>query len=371
MAKSGRRAVTQNDVAREAGVTRSLVSYVISGNTERSVAPETRKRILEVIDRLGYRPNVAAQTLQQGEVAMASKKIGVVLNSADVFRRPYYAEIIEGIHTAAHENKYSVSFIRFFEELKDPILFNQLIHEENIGSMILISTGSCLKTEEDKIIIEKIKERIRRTVCVEWQYDGLSSVSFDRLAAGKQAVEYLYQKGFRDIAYVGQNDDRVDGVQQGFLHHDMKADRKSFYLGECFNSLGGYHVMQRLAGDDDESDLNGKSTATGAGIDDTNNSGERFKNFPRAIICGSDEVAIGVLCYLNKNKIAVPQKVALISIDNIEASAYTCPPLTTINVQKGGMGYRAVNMIVQSANDKVQAPVNINLPTEIVERFSV
>ena len=55
--------VTQNDVAKAAGVTRSMVSYVISGTSERSVAPETRKRILEVIQKLGYRPNKAAQAL--------------------------------------------------------------------------------------------------------------------------------------------------------------------------------------------------------------------------------------------------------------------------------------------------------------------
>ena len=69
--------VTQNDVAKEAGVTRSMVSYVICGNTDRSVAPETRQRILDAIEKLGYRPNKAAQALQQGDVAFASNKIGI------------------------------------------------------------------------------------------------------------------------------------------------------------------------------------------------------------------------------------------------------------------------------------------------------
>lgn len=86
--------VTQNDVAKEAGVTRSMVSYVISGNSDRSVAPETRQRILDAIEKLGYRPNKAAQALQQGDVAFASNRIGVILCNADVFLRPYYAEII-------------------------------------------------------------------------------------------------------------------------------------------------------------------------------------------------------------------------------------------------------------------------------------
>ena len=82
-------AVTQNDVAKEAGVTRSMVSYVISGNSDRSVAPETRKRILDAIERLGYRPNKAAQALQQGDVGFAANKIGVVLCTSETFLRPY------------------------------------------------------------------------------------------------------------------------------------------------------------------------------------------------------------------------------------------------------------------------------------------
>ena len=142
--------VTQNDVAKAAGVTRSMVSYVISGTSERSVAPETRKRILEVIQKLGYRPNKAAQALQLGDVAFASKNIGVVLPNSDLFLRPFYTEILEGIFTAAHEHNYNIKFIRFFRELKDPVLFNELIHPESIGSLILLAVNQAIKDEEDE-----------------------------------------------------------------------------------------------------------------------------------------------------------------------------------------------------------------------------
>ena len=194
--------VTQNDVAREAGVTRSMVSYVINGTEGRSVAPETRQRILEVIDRLGYRPNKAAQVLQQGEVSFASKRIGVVLRDPDTFRRPYYAEILAGIHTAAHENNYKVTFIRFFEEFKDPVLFNELIHEEEIGGLILIATDQCIKGAEDTRLVQRMKERIKKIVCVDWKFDGLSSVIFDRRDAAKKAASYVIQKGCTDISYI-------------------------------------------------------------------------------------------------------------------------------------------------------------------------
>lgn len=334
------RTVTQDDVAKEAGVTRSMVSYVISGNKSRAVAPETRRRILDAIEKLDYRPNKAAQVLKQGDVAFASKSIGVILCNADVFRRPYYAEILAGIHAQAHKNKYSVRFIRFFDELRDPVLFNKLISQEETGALILVAVDQALKTEEDRQIVEKIRERIEKTVCVEWKYDGLSSVLFDRQEAAKKAAQYLVSKGYGEFVYIGQNDERVEGVAQ-VVHESGRTD--DFYAGEAFNMDGGYCSMKKVH---DEG------------------------NLPRAVVCGSDEVAIGVLCYLNEKKIAVPEQVAVISIDNIEFSEYTFPPLTTMNVQKYSMGARSVDLIVKDNAGQNENAFVITLPVNIVERKS-
>lgn len=335
--------VTQNDVAREAGVTRSMVSYVISGNSDRSVALETRKRILDAIERLGYRPNKAAQVLQQGDVAFASNKIGVVLCSADVFLRPYYAEIISGIHTEAHRQNCQVSFIRFFYELKNPVLCNALIHEEEIGALILVAVDQCLKTEEDLKIMEKIKERLSRIVCVEFQYEGLSSVMFDRRETAQRAAEFLIEKGYRDIGYIGQKDGRMDGVRQAFSRNGIELKEPDFFLAETFDMRESFRAADSIA---------------------------EAGKLPRALICGSDEVAIGVLSALGKRAVAVPSDVALISIDNIESSAYTCPPLTTMNVQKKAMGERAVSMIVSGSAGKGADAITVVLPSSLVVRDS-
>ncbi|MCR5218922.1 LacI family DNA-binding transcriptional regulator [Treponema sp.] len=334
------RTVTQDDVAKEAGVTRSMVSYVISGNQSRAVAPETRQRILDAIEKLDYRPNKAAQVLKQGDVAFASKSIGVILCNADVFRRPYYAEIIAGIHAQAHKNKYSIRFIRFFNELKDPVLFNKLISQEEIGALILVAIDQAIKTEDDRLIIEKIRERIDKTVCVEWKYDGLSSVLFDRQEAAKKAAMHLVNKGYKNFVYIGENDERVSGV--GLVAHELGLG-EDFYAGEAFNMDGGYDCIKKL---------------------------HKEGLLPRAVVCGSDEVAIGVLCYLNEKKIDVPSKLALISIDNIEFSGYTYPPLTTMNVQKHLMGERAVELIVKDNAGQNENAFVITLPVNIVERKS-
>lgn len=337
-----KKTITQFDVAREAGVTRSMVSYVLTGSTERSVAPDTKKKILDAIDKLGYRPNKAAQALQQGNETLAEKQIGVVLCDANVFLRPYYSEIISGIHTSAHENGYRVQFIRFFDELKNPILFNELIHPEEIGGLILVSTDQCIKTEADKKIISRVKERIKKIVCVEWQCDGLSSVHFDRQDTARKATEYLLKKGYNDIAYIGESDDRILGFQQAFMEQGKPFDK--LFVDAAYNMPGGYSAIKRL-----------------------NKSG---KKLPRAIVCGSDEVAIGIMCYLNEQHVSIPDKVALISIDNIEMAGYTNPPLTTMNVQKTAMGSRAVEMIVNGTAGQDANALSISLPTNIVERQS-
>ena len=335
--------VTQNDVAREAGVTRSLVSYVICGNTDRSVAPETRQRILDAIEKLGYRPNKAAQALQQGDVAFASNKIGVILCNSDVFLRPYYSEILSGIHTAAHQQNYHISFIRFFEDLKNPVLFNTLIHEEEIGGLILLAVDQAMKTDEDKTIIEKMKGRMKKIVCIECQYDGLSSVMFDRRETASKATECLFREGYKDIVYIGQNDERVEGVRNILSLHGLNDDPSYFFMAEAFNMPGGADAIEKIP-------EGGK--------------------YPRAIVCGSDEVAVGVLSVLNRRKVSVPEEVAVIGMDNIEIAEYTNPPLTTMNVQKKNMGYRAVEMIVNNTCGQGDDAIRIMLPANIVNRSS-
>ena len=342
MALEKNRAVTQNDVAREAGVTRSMVSYVISGSNARSVAPETRERILQAIEKLGYRPNKAAQELQQGKEAFAKKQIGVVLCDANVFLRPYYAEIVSGIHTAAHENKFDVHFIHFFDELRDPVLFNRIIHPEEIGSLILVATKHAIRNDSDLKLIEAIKEKIPQIVCVEWKCDGLTSVTFDLQETARKAASYLFSKGYEDVAYIGEEDERVAGVRLAFIENGI-AGPGDGQVVPAFTMEGGFYGAKTL---------------------------EEKRGFPRAIVCGSDEVAIGVLCYLNEKKIKIPEEVAVISIDNIESAAFTTPPLTTMNVQKRAMGVRAVEMIVGGTALQGDKSLCISLPTSIVERSS-
>lgn len=334
--------VTQEDVAQAAGVTRSVVSYVLNGNS-RSVAPETRDRILKAIDELGYRPNKFAQALMFGkDNPVAVRQIGIILNSANVFLRPYYAEILAGIHAKAHEESYHIRFIRFFDELKDPVLFNGLIHDEEVCGLILIALDQSIVSNEDRVLIDQIRERVENIVCVEWQREGLPSVSFNRRDAAYAATRHLVSLGHRRIAYIGESDERIIGFRQAMIESG-ENDVSAIPLDGANDMRSGYDAAERVLPAHDEL---------------------------TAIVAGSDEVAIGILRYLNVHGIAVPGRIAIASIDNIEMAEFTNPPLTTINVQKAAMGRLAVQMIIDHGRPGSDGPVTMLLPSSLVVRES-
>ena len=336
--------ITQNEVAQRAGVTRSMVSYIINGSN-RTVAPETRRKILNAISELGYRPNKFAQILSLGDQsALADRHMGVIMSNSKIFLRPYYAEILEGIHLAAHEKGFHIRFIRSFNELKEPVLFNQLIHPEEICGLLLVAIDQCLETPEDWKLIEQIKARIGQIVCVEWQTPGLSSVLFDRQAAALEATNYLLEKGYRDIAYIGESDQRIAGFKQAHLEHGVQ-DMAALHILEAMDMTSGYNAVAQL------------HKSRGA--------------LPAAICAGSDEVAVGIIHYLNEQGISIPDKTAIISIDNIELAGYTNPELTTINVQKRAIGCRAAEMVINRSAGQGENAITLTLPINLVIRNSV
>ena len=98
--------VTINDVAREAGVSKSTVSRVISNNER--ISKETKDKVNEVIKRLGYKPNLIARNLAKSK----TRTLGVVLptEATDYFSNPIYTQIMQGISTFAQENNYYIMY---------------------------------------------------------------------------------------------------------------------------------------------------------------------------------------------------------------------------------------------------------------------
>jgi LacI family transcriptional regulator len=339
MSEIHNRAVTQDDVAHHAGVTRSIVSYVIN-NGPRKVSEETRNRVLVAIKELGYRPNKYAQILSSADDSIAEKYIGIILSGNHMFKRPYYGSILASIHESAHKRNLHIRFIRVFDDFNNPTLFNELIHPNEIRGVILIGLDQLL-TSDDKGIVDAIVERVDRVVCVEWEWPGVPSVQFDRHNAAFQATEHLLACGRRRIAYIGPDDKRVSGYQQALWEKGIVVDDR--FVHYAVSSTEGYACCEQLI----RSDLS---------VD--------------GVCAGTDEDAIGVLNCLHQHGLHVPRDIAVASIDNLDISAFTIPSLTTIDVPKHEIGLHAVELLMSDMPTKGSAAFAITVPTRLIVRES-
>jgi LacI family transcriptional regulator len=332
--------VTQEDVARHAGVSRSIVSYVIN-NGPRKVSEETRSRVLAAIKELKYRPNKHAQMLSSADDSVAQKYIGIILARNSMFKRPYYGSILASIHEYAHDQDCHIRFIRVFDDFNNPALFNELIHPNEIRGVILIDLDQALRTAEDEALVQEIVQRVERVVCIEWEWPNVPSIQFDRQNAAYQATHHLLERKRKAIAYIGPYDKRIPGYQQALW--EMHISPGEGYLYEADDTNLGYECCKRLID-------------SGVPVD--------------AICAGTDEVAIGVLKCLHEARLSVPQQVAVASIDNIDTSAFTIPSLTTVDVPKREIGIHAVETLISDKSNKNSSAFAITLRTQLVIRES-
>lgn len=334
--------VTQAEVARKAGVSRSVVSYVINDGP-RSVSPETRERVLKAIEELDYRPNKHAQLLmRQQENAAAEKYFGIVLANVAMFRRPYYGSILASIHEHAYGQNGHIRFVRVFRDLQNPILFNELIHPDEVSGLIFLGVDQVLASEEDNLLLDKMLARIDNAVTVEWQWNGAPSILFDRQEAGYKAARHLIELGHVRLGYVGQSDRRFMGFQQALWEAGISINPR-FVLSDADDAHLGYDRCMRIM---------------------------QQSNTPTAFVAGSDEVAFGVLKALHAVKVQVPEQVALVSIDDIDLSSFVSPALTTVHVPKEDMGLYAMQALMDYSTRRGVLPASIILPTTLIIRES-
>ncbi|GAK58764.1 transcriptional regulator, LacI family [Candidatus Vecturithrix granuli] len=337
-------AVTQKDIARQAGVSSTVVSYVIN-HGPRSVAEKTKQRVLKAIEDLGYRPNKHAQSLKSRKIPV-KHQLGIIMGAGSEFlRRPYYGDILSGIYDEAYRQGQRIRFFHFLEELHDPLLFNEHVHPEEISALIFFPPYDSLTNPQNSALIARITERISNVICLEASIADLPSVVFDRIGAARIATQHLIALRHQCIGFVGKRDNRVDGYRQALLEHGLPYHEHLLrHPGEQKNTpeegYEGTRVLLDLA--------------------------ER----PTAIFAASDEVALGVLGAVHDHGLRVPEDVALVSIDDLDFAPMIRPALTTVRVPRQQMGVHALRMLAMHEAYPDTQPVSVVLPTELIVRQS-
>ena len=325
--------VTIYDVARDAGVSMATVSRVVNGN--KNVKENTRKKVLEVIERLDYRPNAVA-------LGLASKKtttVGVVIPN---ITNSYFATLAKGIDDIAEMYKYNIILTSSDEDDdKEVAVVNNLFSKQVDG---VIFMGYHLT---EKIRSEFSRSRtpvvLAGTVDVEHQ---LPSVNIDYKTAMIDVVAELAENNSK-IAFISGPllDDingkvRLSGYKEGLKNVDL-----SYSEGLVFEAKYSYDDGYALA----ERVIASKATA--------------------AIVAG-DELAAGLLNGLSDKGVQIPEEFEIITSDDSQVSRFTRPNMTSISQPLYDLGAISMRMLTKIMHKEELEEREVLLSHGITKRHS-
>jgi len=334
------------DIAKEAGVAISTVSYVI--NKKDLVADKTKKKVLRAIEKLGYKPNFLARSLRTRKTST----IGVIVYDIS---NPFIAQIVRSIQEAVKARGYIMILGCTFnesseEERQIDVMINQFVDG------LLIISGS----DNEKIYKKLLSKKIP-TVFIDRENEKqeIPNVIIDNSLAMEKAVDYLFSLGHRDIGYISYIPGRQTTIRQRYSGYIKGLEKNNLTYNPDYVIIDEKFADKELEGKD---------------MDITFNLMQQFiktKKLPTAFIAISDIIAYGLIKALHENNIKVPDDVSVVGFDDIMFDAYISPPLTTIKQPKRMMGFTGANLLLDLIEGKDIENKWIVLPTEIIKRNSV
>lgn len=308
--------VTIYDVAREANVSMATVSRVVNGNP--NVKPATRKKVMEVIERLGYRPNAVARGL-------ASKKtttVGVIIPDIS---STFFAELTRGIEDIATMYKYNIILSNSDQNKEKELhLLNTMLGKQVDGIVFMSGNITSEHVEE----FEKSPVPIVLAGSIE-ETEKIPSVNIDYDQAVYDVVQSFIEKGHKEIAFV-----------IGPLHEPINKEKKlAGYKRALENSGIPYREEFIIEGD----------YTYDSGIEAIEKLLE-MDSKPTAIFVGSDEMALGVIHGAEDKGYKIPDDFEVVSSDNTRLTLMVRPQLTTIVQPLYDIGAVAMRLLTKLMN---------------------
>ena len=332
---------TQVDVARLAGVSRATVSYVLNGLTEGRVpiSDETRQRVLDAIEELGYEPDARAQALRSG----ATKTIALIIPD---LRNPHFCEYATGIEEAARASGYHllISSTTLNDEYAVDI-FKDLARRRFDG--LILASSFILESDEAQATLAHIRKRGLPIVELSGNY-GVDSVAADYREATKEVMSYLLSLGHRRI-----------GMIYGVGGHELGEDR-----------LQPYQDSLNAAGIPGEPDL---IVECGPTIEDGYQASLKLLRLtprPTAIIAINDLLAISTVRAAADLGLRVPTDLSLVSYDDIPMANYLVPRLTTVTKDAQTLGRQAFETLLARIQNPDLPRQRIHSPSKLIIRES-
>lgn len=313
---------TIKDIARLAEVGVSTVSRVI--NDYPGVKPETKTKILKIIEEYNYTPNSNAKSLKQLNSQIICIIVKGILN-------PFFSGIVIEIQKNIEKAGY-VPLVNYIDELDDEIMCAQQFLLEKKGVGILFLGGSANGREEELLKFNKPCVFVTSSA-KDCMLSNVSSVSIDDREAAKTAMNYLLDEGHNDILVIGGAmlcqtglvHDRFLGILDAFTEHNLSFDAKQMYLETKFSYESAYDIINKFM--------------------------RKKKNFT-AIFAMSDIMAIGAAKCIIDRGLKVPEDISIVGFDGIDISRFYNPTLTTVRQPYIDIAQKSIDILLKSIRNE-------------------
>ncbi len=325
--------ISIKDIAEAAGVSHSTVSRALKGTGR--ISPQTRERIRRIAAEMGYTPSLVARSL----VTQRTHTLGLVVTTIS---DPFVDRIVDGIEDMATTTGYSVFLCSSHADPEREMSIVEMFHRRRVDGVIVLAS------RVGHLYSKRLQELGVPIVLINSQANGeyLYSVSADDEGGARRAVRHLLELGHRRIGYIGSgfrppsNQRRLAGYRAELEEAGIPFDPRLVIVPDTRRDLeNGRAAIRPL--------LTAGATA---------------------VFCYNDRTAIGVLSGARDLGIPVPDSLSVVGFDDIEASWYVTPSLTTIHQPRIEMGRKAMQMVLDLlAGEEVSDTL---LPCQLIIRDS-
>ncbi|WP_081743338.1 LacI family DNA-binding transcriptional regulator [Arthrobacter sp. H20] len=322
------------DVANAAGVTKSVASRALNGDSTLNVRKETRVRIFEAASTLGYEPHAGAKALAGSRTRALALLLPDLTNAV-------YARIARGAYQQARERGFVVLLAEDTEDSRAQSDYTDLVGAGRVEGLLIASAREGHPLLESGRLDKVPHVFVNRSVA-----ESNRNVSVDLMGASSTAFRYLYELGHRNMGHISGPGDLMPARERehGFLEEAKSAGVAVPAVARAaYSEAGGYEGAQQLMSENPEI---------------------------TAIYAGTFSQSVGALSALHALGKRIPADVSLLSYDDLPIAAYLEPPLTTMALPLQELGGAAVDALIDQLHGAKPRDVILAGQAAIIERAS-
>lgn len=328
-------AITIKDVAERAGVSVATVSRVLSGRQR--VTPELSSRVREAARDLGYRHNALARALRHGRTASVGMIVPEIGN-------PFFPSLVEAVERALNETGRDLLLCDAQQDPDMELRRARALVARQVDGLIIIPVSA----SASRFTLEEVGPYLPVVQLDRYVEGHLGDwVGTDNVLGMSLAVEHVASLGARHVVFVSAAPDtsaashRLSGFNDAAARHGLTVDTIPM-LGSFTAEWGREAALRLLAA----------------------------KRLPEAVVCGNDEIAVGLLGELRRVHVRVPQDVMVTGFDDIRFAALADPPLTTVRQPHEVIAAESIRLLAARMNDTELPVQRIAVAPDLIVRES-